>query len=121
LSDLARVVLATEDGVAVAHISGEIDLSNADEVLLQAALEIVVQRNGGQELVLDLTGVSYIDSAGIRALLELSERLAALAKGMRVVVPEGAPIERVLELAGAEQMLALTRTVDSAVRELSSP
>jgi anti-sigma B factor antagonist len=120
VSDLARVFLATEGCVPVAHVQGEIDLSNADEILLQAGLEVAVRGEGVPALVLDLTGVSYIDSAGIRALLELSERLSAQGRSMRVVVGEEASIARVLELAGVPELLALAPTVEAAVVELGS-
>jgi anti-anti-sigma factor len=56
------------------RLSGEVDLSNADQ--LKSALEPEVERGG--EITLDVAGLTFIGSAGvqalIRALLDLEGR-----------------------------------------------
>jgi stage II sporulation protein AA (anti-sigma F factor antagonist) len=117
VSELARVEIGLVSDVPVATVRGEIDLSNAAEVL-ERGLESAIS-DGGRALLLDLSNVSYMDSAGIRALFELAERLTALGSRLVAVVPEEAPIRRVLELADAGTAIALSPTVEAAVASLA--
>jgi anti-sigma B factor antagonist len=61
------------DGAVVLTATGEIDMSNAGS--LAAALADA----GGGPLVVDLTGVEYLDSAGLAALFPHVERLRLVA------------------------------------------
>ena len=117
MSDLARVEIGRVSDIPVATVRGEIDLSNAGDVL-ETGLESAITE-GARALLLDLSDVSYIDSAGIRALFELSERLAALGTRLVTVVPDDAPIRRVLELADAPAAISLSPTVDAGLEALS--
>ena len=63
------------DGTSVVTAVGEIDMSNADrfrDALGQAAAD-------GGPLVVDLTGVEYLDSAGVHALFAFTPGLALIA------------------------------------------
>lgn len=112
---LAAVSVIVHDGTPVAAISGEIDLSNADSVLDQ--LEQAVEA-GARGLVVDLGGVEYLDSTGVRLLVRLVRVLASSDLELRLVVPAGAPIRRVLELANIEAALPVDETTDDALRKL---
>ncbi len=57
--------------------------------------------NDGRGFVVELTDVTYLDSAGIRMLYHLDERAAGRQQQLVVVVPQGALINRTLEAAGA--------------------
>ena len=59
------------DRSARVHISGEVDMATAGE--LQTALQDVEQRNP-DTLVLDLNGVTFIDSSGLHVLLNCARR-----------------------------------------------
>jgi anti-anti-sigma factor len=106
-----NVAIEVEDGVVVAGISGEIDLSNAAEIT-DALLGGVPNEALG--LVIDLSGVSYLDSAGVRMLAELDHRLGWRAQVLRVVAPEASRSRRVLEIAGLERVLSIDLTLDAA-------
>ena len=63
------------DGIPVVTAVREIDMSNADrfrDALGQAA-------GAGGRLVVDLTGVEYLDSAGVHALLAFTPGLTLIA------------------------------------------
>lgn len=63
------------DGTPVVTAVGEIDMSNADrfrDALGQAAAD-------AGRLVVDLTGVEYLDSAGVHALFEYVPGLSLIA------------------------------------------
>ncbi len=117
MSELAQVTIEVSGDVALARLRGEVDLSNAEEVL-ELILEGAVSQPG-PGLVVDLSQTLYIDSAGIRVLFELRERLDALGKRVRVVVPGAAQIRRVMELAGALKALDVDSTLPAALAAMA--
>jgi stage II sporulation protein AA (anti-sigma F factor antagonist) len=118
LTEHPNVTIAADDGVVVASLSGEIDLSNAAEIT-DALLGGVPNEALG--LVIDLSEVSYIDSAGVRMLAELDHRLGWRAQTLRVVAPEESRSRRVLEIAGLERVLSLDTTVEAARTSVQDP
>ena len=111
MTEHPNVAIGIEDGVVVAGIAGEIDLSNATEIT-DALLGGVPNEALG--LVIDLSNVSYLDSAGVRMLAELDHRLGWRAQSLRVVAPETSRSRRVLVIAGLERVLSLETSVDAA-------
>ena len=116
MRELSDVELIARDGVPVASVSGEIDLSNADSTLT-TLVDVVDEDSGG--LIVDLSGLDYLDSAGVRLLFRLGKAVGDSGGGLRAVVPRDAQIRRVLELADVEQMLALDETVDAAINAVN--
>jgi anti-anti-sigma factor len=94
---LARVTLWEDPAWPAARLVGEIDLSNVEDLGRQ--LERCVS-NRASGLVLDLAGVTYLDSTGLRLVFRLARQLADRQQSLRLVVPDGSPITRVLALAG---------------------
>ena len=111
MTEVPNLIIAGENGVVVASLSGEIDLSNATEIT-DALLGGVPNEALG--LVIDLSGVSYLDSAGVRMLAELDHRLGWRAQALRIVAPEESRSRRVLAIAGLERVLSLDITVEAA-------
>lgn len=118
MTEHPNVTIAADDGVVVASLSGEIDLSNAAEIT-DALLGGVPNEALG--LVIDLSEVSYIDSAGVRMLAELDHRLGWRAQALRVVAPEESRSRRVLEIAGLERVLSMDTTVAAARTSVQDP
>ncbi len=81
----------------VVRLAGEIDLSNAEE-LAKVAEDAVSNR--AQGLVLDLSGVTFLDSTGLRLVFRLARRLRDRQQALRLVVPDGARIARLLTMSG---------------------
>ncbi|GAA1237597.1 hypothetical protein GCM10009676_22560 [Prauserella halophila] len=78
-------------------VTGEIDLSNADQVrdkLYQAIDNDLVH------VSLNLTEVSYLDSSGLHILFTLAGRLQRLQTELAIVALPGTPARRIVELAG---------------------
>jgi anti-anti-sigma factor len=88
--DLELAVEGRLDGYWSQHLSTAVD-----EVL----------REGTHHLRLNLAGVSYISSAGIRVLLAAHQQFAAVEGVVRVVEPSTA-VKQVLDLAGLAALLA---------------
>ncbi len=103
------------DGVVVVRLHGEIDAANAAEVReqLHAALS-----NSSAGLVVDLAGVSYLDSRGIQFLFELGERLTMRRLPIRFVVPETSVIRRLLMLTHIDAIIPLDLTTEAAVAQI---
>lgn len=75
------------------HVRGELDMANAFQ-LTQAV--IVAAEGGARTVVLGLSDVLYMDSTGVRALIDAH---AAVDAELRISRPSP-PARRVLELTG---------------------
>jgi anti-anti-sigma factor len=93
----------------VVRLRGDIDLSNAEA--LQGVAEGAVP-NTAKGLVLDLSGVTFLDSTGLRLLFRLARRLGDRQQSLRLVVPEGARIRRVLDFAGVATVAEVLPSYD---------
>jgi anti-anti-sigma factor len=103
--------MAREGDWLIVAWPGEIDMTNADS--LQAETLGAV-RNTDAGVTMDLTGVSYIDSAGIRSLLTIRGLLADRQQQLSVVLPEGSMLTRALEISGVPAVVPIFRSVDAA-------
>jgi anti-anti-sigma factor len=103
-------------GLPVAHLSGEIDRSNAAELGDRVAIAIGDQAGG---LVVDLSELEFLDSTGIRMLFELAAQLGRRQQALRVVVPAGSHLGEILDTVGLKQAAATDHTVDEAVAALN--
>jgi anti-anti-sigma factor len=85
----------------LASLTGEIDLSTVEEA--GARLRDAIGDSDGTVAV-DLREVSFLDSSGLRLLLQLNQELTD--SGRRLVVVQGPRrVARVFELTGAESEL----------------
>jgi anti-sigma B factor antagonist len=91
------------DSVATVVVSGELDLATAPR--LSAA---VAEHGGAKVLVLDMTATTFIDSTGVRALLQADRRAARSGSRLVVVAGDGA-VRRVLELCELDGRLTIVR------------
>jgi anti-anti-sigma factor len=88
-------------------VSGELDALSAD--LLRTAVADVLRRHRPERIDMDLHGVTFLDSAGIRALL-LCQSDAQRA-GSRVTLSRARPgVHRVLEITGLLDHFGLGRS-----------
>jgi anti-anti-sigma factor len=114
MSELAQLEVSGDD-VVIARLSGEIDLSNAAQVGEDLGAAVP---NSALGLVLDLTATTYLDSSGVHLIFGLGERLSRRQQQLRVVVPEGAPIRRVLRIVDLGASVPVLANVEEAVAEI---
>jgi anti-anti-sigma factor len=107
----AAVVVEPSEELPVARITGEIDMANADEVAARLGAAV---SNAASGLVVDLSGVAYLDSAGVRGLFDLSGRLRRRGQRLATVVPEDAPVRRVLEVIELRRVAAVCASEQDA-------
>jgi anti-sigma B factor antagonist len=79
---------------------GEIDMATVG--LVRDAVER--DHDGQAPVVLDLRGVEFMDTSGLRYVLELSEQAAEQGFGLRLV-RGGTTVQRVFEVSGVEGRL----------------
>jgi anti-anti-sigma factor len=80
---------------------GELDIAAAPEVDEELA---ALERSRPDLIVLDLRGLTFLDSTGLRALLGADAR--AREEGRRVVLIQGPePVQRVLSITGLDDRL----------------
>jgi anti-sigma B factor antagonist len=109
---LAELKIDSSDGALVARIKGEVDLSNSTR--LRASL-LDQMTNDALGLVIDLTEVRYLDSAGIQVVYELSERLRRRGQKLRLVVRPDSLIARTLQIVDAGRSIGIADTTDAAL------
>ncbi|MDQ4103007.1 MAG: STAS domain-containing protein [Actinomycetota bacterium] len=100
----ARVETNAEGGSMHIALSGEINLANAATVEEEIRAAVSDQPT---TVSVDLTHLTYVDSAGIRILFALASRLQALRIMLELVVPLDSPTRRLIELSGFESLAAL--------------
>ncbi|MEU0946845.1 STAS domain-containing protein [Streptomyces canus] len=109
MADLAVETIAA-GRCLVARISGDMDY--VTEPVFDHQFQELIAR-GDRSIVLDMSGVSFCDSAGLNVLL--GARRQAEARGATLAlacVPE--PVQRTLEMTGVTQLLRVYDTVTDA-------
>jgi anti-anti-sigma factor len=100
--DGGLTVRVEQDGEAlVVRAFGELDLSNAKTLEAELRRAIAGDASG---VILDLGGVSFLDSAGLRMVLMMARE--SLRNGGRLRLLRGsAPVEHVIEGSGMRNLL----------------
>jgi anti-anti-sigma factor len=115
---LADVQITLAPNALVAHVTGEIDMSNAEEM---GATVIGATPTEAQGVVLDLSGVDYLDSAGIYVIYGIRASLQARGQTLILVIPPSSPVHDALRLSGADRPGEVAEAVDEALRGLDRP
>jgi anti-sigma B factor antagonist len=100
----------------VVSIEGELDLHTAPE--LEQALGTILAR-GGRNVVVDLAGLEFIDSAALAALLRALPRFRARG-GRFLLVTEDRRILRTLEITGLDRTFDIEPRLGNAVEQVLS-
>ncbi len=113
--ELATLRLRERGDIVMAVVEGEIDLSNAPG--LKGDLTAAVP-NSAHGLLLDLTGLEFLDSSGVHMLYDVADRLATRQQRLAVVLEPDAPPRRAIELSGVEPAAWLHADQPSALAAL---
>jgi anti-anti-sigma factor len=114
--DLVQLEIEEREDVVIASVSGELDLAGAPSTG-QAIGEAVP--TSARTLVVDFTGLEFIDSSGIAMLFNLARRLGARRQDLRVVARGGGPVARVLEIVEFNRAAPVHETLDEALAKTS--
>ena len=80
------------DPDGVLWLSGDLDMTNADE-LIRLASKVSEKR---QDVILELSDLAFMDSSGIRAVIAIAEH----ARGSVVLREPSASVRKVIDLTG---------------------
>jgi anti-anti-sigma factor len=104
-----RIDVTSVEGATVVRVDGELDMATAGP-LVDAVAELPA---GHEPVVLDLSNVSFLDSSGMRALLEVSDRAADGGRAIGLLHPSAA-VTRLLDLVDLRARFAEIADVDPA-------
>jgi anti-sigma B factor antagonist len=108
-----RVRIDVGDGIHVISVFGEVDVASAP-ALGQALAEAAVSE--ATSVVLDLAGVTFLDSAGVGVLLSAVTASRAGEGKLSVRRDFQPPVDRVLALAGVIEGLPYLATAQAGDR-----
>jgi anti-sigma B factor antagonist len=98
------------DGAVVVSLAGELDLYNASAVR-ETLLECCAEEP--QRLVVDLSGVTFLDSTALGVLIEARTRLAN-RRGFLLASP-GLETRRALEISGLDRHFTVHESLEQAL------
>jgi anti-sigma B factor antagonist len=105
-----------EPDLTVVEISGRLNLGNT-LLSIENSIERLIAE-GARKLIVDLTGLDYIDSAGIGVLVSCSGHVEQSGGRMRIAGAHGI-VARAFELVHMDRIAPLDADVESASRQLS--
>jgi anti-sigma B factor antagonist len=114
---LADVQISQAPHAVVARLSGEVDMSNAEEI---GVTVIGATSSHARGVVLDLSDVDYLDSAGIYVIHGMRASLQARGQSLLLVIPADSPVHDALRLSGAERQGEVVEDVDAALHALDA-
>ena len=104
------------DGVRLLEVFGELDLATAPSLCsaLDAARTHRVRR-----VVVDLTGVDFCDSTGLRALIGASKELRVSGGRLAIACLSGGAVARLFDIVGARESLRVFDTQPAALASVT--
>ncbi len=111
------VITATENGVWRISPYGRMDSNTAPDIaaLLDSQLDA-----GRTRLVIDMSGINYISTSGLKVLINAWRRARESQDGNVVLADLSAHVFEVFETVGFDQVFDIYETVDEASRQLGS-
>jgi len=103
-----RVDVEADDGVLVLRLHGELDLAT-----VPAVEEAVECHLDGRALVVDLGELSFMDSSGVRLIVELGARHSETPVAF---MPPGDRVGRLLDMTGVRAKLTWVSEPQEALR-----
>jgi anti-anti-sigma factor len=118
VSEIGDLQVEEREGVALARLFGEVDLSNAQPVLARLTQAGLAAPRG---LVVDLSETAYLDSSWIWLVTRLARALTSEGRGFLLVVPPQAPTRRMLDMLAIDELVPRASSVGDAVAALPPP
>src|SRR5215471_4020160 len=112
-ADAFSIQTSTTGGVLVLSVGGEVDLTTAPE--LARAIRLVPERTS--RVVVDLTGVVFLDSSGLNVLVTGKRALAENGVDLCVVTAPIGPVRRVFEITQLTGPLGVVDSLDDALQK----
>jgi anti-sigma B factor antagonist len=114
---MADVRFEREDKTVLAVLTGEVDMSNATSVRQRIAEAVTPEDDA---VIVDVSDLSFIDSAGLHAVIELGTILEERRQRLLLSVPHGSQIERSIEIIGLPRAVSVHPDRDRALEAARS-
>jgi len=116
MSNPLRIAVSEEKGdapVTILHLSGDLDSKTYQDLETRAG-ELIA--GGANRIVLELGGVTFMGSAGLRAMHGIANKLksAGAGAGLRIANPSAA-VSRIMKTLGFDQMFEIRGSLDEAL------
>ncbi len=108
---MLEIHVKNEQSVTLVEVSGRVDSMSAGE--LGDALSMTIEQ-GDVKIVLDLSGVDYMSSAGLREIVSALKKLKRASGDLRVAEPTSRVIE-IFEMAGLDSVLRIFPSRQEAI------
>lgn len=100
----------------VVSLAGSFDALTADEARKAIGTQI---EDGQQRIVLDLSQVDFMSSAGVRVILEMLKSIRRMGGELRLAAAQSS-VEQTLEISGLVRVLKTYPSVAAAVRDIAA-
>jgi stage II sporulation protein AA (anti-sigma F factor antagonist) len=98
------------EGVLYVRLWGEIDHHGA--ATLRGDIDSLIYEKRQQRLLLDLSGVGFMDSSGLGLIMGRYSLVGELGGSMAILDPTE-PIVKILNLAGIKRIIAIEKTKEA--------
>jgi anti-anti-sigma factor len=112
--EFIKVTVSDVGSVTVLGVSGEVDMATCGRIA-DPLFDLLAEHPRG--VVVDLTDVAFIGSAGLNVLIEGQKRAEDGITSM-CVVANTQPVLRPLEISGLRQFLSVHNTLAEALRNI---
>jgi anti-anti-sigma factor len=108
-------VRTTDGGADLVELTGELDSSSSE--LLSAALARLT--GGGRRAVVDLTGLDFVDSSGVKMLIAAARAVEDEGGGFVLAGPTGS-VRRVFEILHLDQVVPIVADRAEAFQDVAA-
>lgn len=116
MSAALRIAVSEEKGnvpVTILHVSGDVDSKSYMDLEAKAG-EVIAA--GASNILLDLSGVNFMGSAGLRAMHGISAKLKGIEGGQLKLLNPSDAVSRVMFTLGFDKYFDIHKNLDEAVQ-----
>jgi anti-anti-sigma factor len=103
--------------IVIAHVTGELDIAEATSTGERVAAAVPGE---ARALVMDFSGLGFIDSSGIAMLFQLVRQVSARRQELHVVAAPDGAVARVLQIVEFERAAPVHAELEAAVAAVDS-
>lgn len=116
MSAALRIAVSEEKGnvpVTILHVSGDVDSKTYVDLEAKAG-EVIAA--GANNILLDLSGVNFMGSAGLRAMHGIAGKLKGTGGGQLKLLNPSDAVSRVMKTLGFDKYFDIHSNLDEAVK-----
>lgn len=104
-------VTQPSEGIYLVSLTGEMDIANAPEFTSRMGQLGVL---GSRRVVVDLSGLTFLDSSGINALVSAAKAIEASGGEVALAAPT-AHVSQVFEIVNLSEVVTIEQSVEAAL------